>query len=57
MNKINITDKDYTYNGMGYNDFNFINNVVPRISQWLINEFLPLKIHILLNVKKSLLVS
>lgn len=43
MNKINITDKDYTYNGMGYNDFNFINNVVPRISQWLINEFFAVK--------------
>lgn len=39
MSKININNNDYTYHGVGYNDFNFINNVVPRISQWLIKEF------------------
>ena len=39
MSKININSTDYTYHGVGYNDFNFINNVVPRISQWLVEEF------------------
>jgi hypothetical protein len=39
MSKININNNDYTYHGIGYNDFNFINNVVPRISKWLVEEF------------------
>jgi hypothetical protein len=39
MSKININNNDYTYHGVGYNDFNFINNVVPRISKWLVEEF------------------
>ena len=37
--KINITHDDYTCNGLGYNDFNFICNVTPRISSWLLSEF------------------
>lgn len=33
--KINITRKDYTWDGLGFNDYNFIRNVAPRICFWL----------------------
>jgi len=36
---INITDKDYSWNGLGYNNYNFIKNVAPRISQWLLEMY------------------
>lgn len=37
--KINITAKDYTWHGLGGNYYNFIENVTPRISKWLIEEY------------------
>ena len=41
MKKINIDNRDYHYHrkGIGYNDYNFCENVIPRISTWLLSEF------------------
>ena len=37
--KININSMDYSWQGVGYNNYNFINNVAPRISLWLLDIF------------------
>ena len=37
--KINITSNDYTFHGVGFNGWNFVHNVVPRISRWLVEEY------------------
>ena len=38
---INIRNSDYTWDGkgVGYNNYNFIKNVAPRISQWLLKIY------------------
>lgn len=36
---INISHNDYTWNGLGYNNYNFIRNVAPRISKWLLEIY------------------
>mgnify|MGYP003571271656 CR=1 FL=1 len=36
---ININDNDYRWYGLGYNDYNFIKNVAPRISKWLLKIY------------------
>lgn len=36
--KINVTTNDYTWHGIGCNGYNFIKNVAPRISKWLVDE-------------------
>lgn len=38
--KINIQPDDYTYHGLGCNGYNFIRNVAPRISKWLVDEYM-----------------
>lgn len=37
--KINIKTSDYQRYNLGFNEFNFIKNVIPRISQWLLDEY------------------
>lgn len=39
--KINISQKDMTWDrqGMGFNNYNFIRNVAPRINQWLLEIY------------------
>ena len=37
--KINVTANDYTWHGLGDNYYNFIENVTPRISKWLVEEY------------------
>ena len=37
--KINVTANDYTWHGLGGNYYNFIENVTPRISKWLVEEY------------------
>jgi len=37
--KINITNNDYSWYGLGYNNYNFIKNVTPRISKWLLEIY------------------
>ena len=37
--KINVTANDYTWHGLGSNYYNFIENVTPRISKWLVEEY------------------
>lgn len=37
--KINIQSDDYTWHGVGCNSYNLIQNVSPRISRWLIDEY------------------
>lgn len=39
---INVSLKDYTWKGegMGFNNYNFIRNVVPRINDWLLKIYL-----------------
>lgn len=36
---ININNNDYTWHGLGYNYYNFIKNVTPRISKWLLKIY------------------
>lgn len=38
--KINIQPIDYTWHGMGCNGYNLIQNVGPRISRWLVDEYM-----------------
>ena len=38
--KINVQSNDYTWNGVGYNSYNFIQNVAPRISRWLVDVYM-----------------
>lgn len=38
--KINIQPDDYTWHGMGCNGYNLIHNVSPRISRWLVDEYM-----------------
>ena len=38
--KINIQPDDYTWHGIGYNSYNFIQSVTPRISKWLVDEYM-----------------
>ena len=37
--KINISLKDYTWEGLGFNNFNFINNVSCDLSNWLLENY------------------
>ena len=37
--KMNISLKDYTYKGLGFNSFNFINNVSCDLSNWLLENY------------------
>lgn len=37
--KINIQPVDYTWNGVGGNYYNLIQNVAPRISKWLVDVY------------------
>lgn len=37
--KINIKQSDYQWHGLGFNEYNFIENVIPRISTWLLDEY------------------
>ncbi len=37
--KINIQPIDYTWHGIGGNSYNLIQNVSPRISKWLVDEY------------------
>lgn len=37
--KINVQPDDYTWHGIGCNGYNFIKNVTPRISKWLVDEY------------------
>lgn len=45
--KINIKSSDYTFenSGMGFNTYNFIRNVCPRINQWLLDIYTNADIH------------
>ena len=45
--KINIKNSDYTFknSGMGFNAYNFIRNISPRISEWLLNIYTNADIH------------
>ena len=38
--KINVQPDDYTWHGIGCNGYNFIKNVAPRISKWLVDEYM-----------------
>ena len=38
--KIDIQPDDYTWHGIGRNGYNFIQNVTPRISKWLVDEYM-----------------
>lgn len=37
--KINVSLKDYTWEGLGFNNFNFINNVSCDLSNWLLENY------------------
>ena len=37
--KINVSLKDYTHKGLGFNNFNFINNVSCDLSNWLLENY------------------
>lgn len=37
--EINIKQSDYQWHGLGFNEYNFIENVIPRISTWLLDEY------------------
>lgn len=37
--KINVNDSDYRCEGMGYNSWNLVKNVCPRINKWLFMNF------------------
>ncbi len=37
--KINIKTSDYQRYNLGFNEFNFIKNIIPRISHWLLDEY------------------
>ena len=37
--KIDIKESDYQWHGRGFNEYNFIENVIPRISTWLLDEY------------------
>lgn len=37
--KINIKKSDYQWHGWGFNEYNFIEKVIPRISTWLLDEY------------------
>lgn len=34
--KINVSEEDMRWHGLGFNNTNFIRNVTPRISEWLL---------------------
>lgn len=37
--KINVSLKDYTWEGLGFNNFNFINNISCDLSNWLLENY------------------
>lgn len=37
--KINVSPKDYTWEGLGFNNFNFINNASCDLSNWLLENY------------------
>lgn len=37
--KTNVSLKDYTWEGLGFNNFNFINNVSCDLSNWLLENY------------------
>ena len=37
--QINVSLKDYTWEGLGFNNFNFINNVSCDLSNWLLENY------------------
>ena len=37
--KINVSLKDYTWESLGFNNFNFINNVSCDLSNWLLENY------------------
>ena len=37
--KINVSLEDYTWEGLGFNNFNFINNVSCDLSNWLLENY------------------
>lgn len=36
MNKIKTSSSDYTWYGLGYNNYNYCKNVIPKINHWLV---------------------
>lgn len=37
--KINVQMNDCTWHGIGCNGYNFIQNIAPRISKWLVDVY------------------